>query len=1089
MAQSNSSPVSSMRKTSLKLKLVVGAISIGVLLMATQTTLQVQDLKEDLSRKIGDFQSRQTNELARHLDLFIETRLDALSSVASKFPTRQFSDVAALEKALKQETALLSLLEDLYIFDNTGKLIVDWPIKSGRRGLDMSQRDYIQEVLKQKKPWVSAPILGRATREPIVVLSAPILNTKGEPVAILAGVMNLRNSDLNTLLSSKTIGDSGYFYLTTLDRTTIFHPDRSKVMHPINSEGEVPLFDRALKGFEGAGIDLIPGRDQLGLYAFKRLTSSDWLLVSVIPTYDAFATISKIQNQMGSTTLLLILLSIPLLWTFSRRLLLPLSRLADSVHRCAEQLSDSKPIQPMPYEASSKEIETVRSAINALISAHQIAVTDLSLAQQVIRVAKEGILITDQNNRILDVNPAFTEITGYQRDEVLGKNPTILSSGQHDPKFYMDMWQSIQTTGEWRGEIWNRRKNEEIYPEHLSITCIMSDGAISNYVAVMTDVSAIKNHDRELELAANYDELTGLPNQRQIVASLRKTLDDATHGQPRQLAVVILDVDRFKSLNDNLGNQVGDKVLQELAERLATSLRGDDQIARVSGDEFAIILMDVVSQEQVEQILQRLQQKLSMPLHSAQGLSLSVSAGVTLFPSDHASADLLLRHANQAMYVAKRQGKGEIHWYTPEEGKFEAQKQAAIDEVLAGLKDDQFTLYYQPKVNLLTGNLEGLEALIRWHRPGVSQIVSPGQFLNFISNTPHELPLGKWVIRKALSQICEWKRAGMALPVSVNISAYQLLQPSFVLDLAEIYADFPEVQEGDLEIEVLESSAVDDWEQATQVLSACRSLGVKFAIDDFGTGYSSLLQLRRLPVDTLKIDQSFVTNMLIDPDDFAIVESVIHLADTLCKKVIAEGVESEKHAEALAQLGCQYGQGYGIGMPMPANVLGAWLQEWNENGFWKRLDLNPEPPPLFQLSIVESAQNYWNEQLNSAILAKDSHRFPVLDHHESAFGRWSRGIGMKHFSHCQSFALLRETHEAVIRQAKEIQQAFDNDLEEELEGLTSHLEALQHELREQVRALRHEVSRPKALPCLATTKPGVHEIRDDQLSPAQSLIC
>lgn len=560
---------------------------------------------------------------------------------------------------------------------------------------------------------------------------------------------------------------------------------------------------------------------------------------------------------------------------------------------------------------------------------------ELQLAASVFTHAREGIVITDANNNIVNVNQTFTRLTGYKAEEIIGRNPRFLKSNKQDPAFYAQMWNSLLANGYWYGEVWNRRKNGEEYAEMLTISTILDDeGKVKNFVALFSDITLAKRHEGELEHIAHYDALTNLPNR--ILLSDRLSLA-LVQSQRRNklLAVVFIDLDGFKVVNDTHGHKIGDILLIKLAERMQNALREGDTLARLGGDEFVAILVDLETPKDCEPVLKRLLASVSEPVEIEKiTLHVSASVGVSIAPQDANEGDQLIRQADQAMYQAKQSGKNRFHL-------FDAQKDSAIvalNENLLRIKkaldNHEFVLYYQPKVNLQTNEIIGAEALIRWIDPQRG-IIPPLKFLPIVENDPMSIDIGEWVIDTALSQIAIWKEAGVTMAVSVNIGALQLQQKNFVTRLKELLNAHPEVESHLLELEILETSIVSDLAKVTKVIDQCIELGVFCALDDFGTGYSSLTHIRHLHVNMIKIDQTFVRDMLVDCDDLAIVEGVIGLAKAFKRDVIAEGVESRELGETLLELGCTLAQGYGIARPMPASEMLQWIQNWREKNSWK----------------------------------------------------------------------------------------------------------------------------------------------------------
>ncbi|MDO9323033.1 MAG: EAL domain-containing protein [Pseudomonas sp.] len=546
----------------------------------------------------------------------------------------------------------------------------------------------------------------------------------------------------------------------------------------------------------------------------------------------------------------------------------------------------------------------------------------------------EGIMVTNAARCITKINPAFTRITGYCEAEILGQTPKLLSSGRHGPQFYEQMWDSLTQHDFWRGEIWNRRKSGEIFAELLSISVVRdATGVIQRYISVFADISQLKAHELELDRIAHYDPLTGSPNRRLLADRLAQSIIRSTRSG-KSLAVCFLDLDGFKAINDQYGHATGDQLLIGVTENLKHVLRAEDTQARLGGDEFVLLLSDINSPEECALILERVLSAISSPIQVEDGLlSVSASIGVSLYPDDNADADTLLRHADQAMYLAKESGKNRYHLFDPESDRKAQTHRKYLDLLGSALANAEFVLYYQPKVDLINGEIIGVEALIRWQNPEKG-LLAPAEFLPHINGSHLEKTFGEWVINAAVAQAASWYESGLNIVVSANVSASHLLQPDFYADLRKALARYPAFPASHFELEVLETAAIADIEQAVVILQQCRELGVHFALDDFGTGYSSLTYLRRLPVDTLKIDQSFVRDMLNDSDDLGIVEGVIRLAGAFNRQVIAEGVETLAHGAVLLRLGCRLAQGYGIARPMPADQFIDWSLRWKAQGAW-----------------------------------------------------------------------------------------------------------------------------------------------------------
>ncbi len=551
----------------------------------------------------------------------------------------------------------------------------------------------------------------------------------------------------------------------------------------------------------------------------------------------------------------------------------------------------------------------------------------------------EGLIITDAQTNILDVNPAFTRLTGHSRELSIGLKTSILRSGRQSPAFYEEMWAQISSRGQWQGELWNRRSNGSEYFAKLFIKAIKDNTShqVTNYIGLLSDISITKKHQLELEHIAHYDQLTNLPNRLLLLDRLALAISQSKR-QNNVIAVAYLDLDGFKQINDTYGHNIGDEFLIKVSERLQASLREGDTLSRIGGDEFLVILANLESKAESEVILERLLSSSSQSISiKNQRLMTSASIGVSFAPTDSAEPDILIRQADQAMYQAKQTGKNRYHFFDKAQDTLLKSHHDELIQIKKALSAGEFILWYQPKVNMRTGQVLGLEALIRWQHPSKG-LMQPAEFLPIIANEPLCIDIGEWVIHSALQQIQAWKAQGLTLSIAVNIEALHLQQENFVLRLKEILSLYPDINPQLLKLEILETSMMHDLKQAHQIIEDCLAIGVEFALDDFGTGYSSLAYIRHLPAQLIKIDQTFVRDMLVDADDLSIVEGVINLAKAFKRSVIAEGVETIDHGTALLELGCEFGQGYAISRPMPATHLPQWIKDWKPDSRWlKRL--------------------------------------------------------------------------------------------------------------------------------------------------------
>ncbi len=559
-------------------------------------------------------------------------------------------------------------------------------------------------------------------------------------------------------------------------------------------------------------------------------------------------------------------------------------------------------------------------------------ITERRLAEERIRQSatvfentREGVVITDPQANMLDVNRAFCEITGYGRSEAIGHNLRILQSGRHDREFFIALWRKLLDEGHWQGEIWNRRKDGEIYPEWLSISAVRDDsGRLTNYVGVFSDISAIKRSQEKLEYLAHHDALTGLPNRLLLSAHLQRAIQQTARSGDL-LALLFLDMDRFKHVNDSLGHPVGDSLLQFVAKRLLETVRRGDTVARLGGDEFVVLTEHLRGMEDAAVLAEKLTRTMAAPFRVAdREFYLTMSLGISLYPQDGLDAETLLKNADAAMYRAKDAGRNTFQFYTRELTVAAFERMVLQTQLRGALERDELLLHYQPQVELESGRIVGMEALLRWQHRDMG-LVSPDRFIPLAEETGLIIPIGEWVLRAACIQAKAWLDRGLSLErMAVNVSGPQIRRSDFVTTVRRVLSETG-LAARYLELEVTETFVMGQGERAVATLQELRDLGASLSIDDFGTGYSSLAYLKRLPIHTLKIDRGFVHDLPEDENDASITRAVIAMGHSLGLRIIAEGVETEAQRAFLHHEGCEEAQGYFFSRPLPADAMAELL--------------------------------------------------------------------------------------------------------------------------------------------------------------------
>ncbi|TQV61560.1 MAG: EAL domain-containing protein [Halothiobacillaceae bacterium] len=751
-------------------------------------------------------------------------------------------------------------------------------------------------------------------------ISAPVRDAQGKVVGVICGHLSWDWSYMvrDTLAKGTGFGHGNHidiFVLNKLGNILVGTPNVPPSARVLDFES-VQL---AMLGDAGSRVEVWPdGQRYVTAYAQARslegYPGADWIILAREPVQEAYRVADQLSQAIlltsaGAFGLFLLLLTLQV-----RRVTAPLERIAGH----AQAIASGASIQSLPEGYGTREIDRLTGALNTMLGSLDTQRTELEMAAKVFEHSHEGFIITDAQTRILKVNPAFVQITGLQPHECIGLRPSCLQSGRHDAEFYTRLWTSVQNTGQWSGEIWNRRKNGQVYPEWLAISAVCDgQGKVTHYIGVFTDITERKAQEERIAHLAHHDALTDLPNRVLLHDRLSIALEHSRERRSR-LAVLFIDLDMFKHINDTLGHIQGDQLLVQVAQRLRDLTPSIDTVARMGGDEFVMLMRGEAGD--VSRRAQAILSALLAPFEVAgRSIHITTSIGISLYPEDADNPDDLLRHADVALYQAK-QSRNAFRFHT-ESMTRHAEERLRLEQALReALEQEQFQLAYQPQLNLRDGTVIGAEALIRWRHPELGPI-PPGRFIPLAEEIGLIPAIGEWVLRTACHQMQTWReRYGVTWRVAVNLSIAQLERADFVNMLDDaLHASGLPVEA--LEIEVTESMMMTDNPMVRGNLDKIRGKGIKIALDDFGTGYSNLGYLADMPLDILKIDKRFVDTITQSGKGDAVARLIIQMTGELGFATLAEGVEHAEQAEALTRLGCDYVQGYHFARPLPPEEI------------------------------------------------------------------------------------------------------------------------------------------------------------------------
>lgn len=756
----------------------------------------------------------------------------------------------------------------------------------------------------------------------------PLLKQQGNNL-LFTDLLSMRRREKDFIMRNRDVDASEFRKAAELfdtDLTTSSTPaERKEELRNLNSAYRM-LFEQYVQAFEGIRTDKKEFLKSVQVIEPKLERLYGASLARVASAKESIEKTERILWPIKAATgLLVFIFSLVVALAVSGSI----SRLVIESKSFAERIASGNLMDRLTAKGGN-EFSILAGALNKMAESLQNADIEhkrfdekLRLGESVFENSEEAIVVTDSGNRIISVNPSFAKITGYTQEEVMGKDPKAMSSGRHDREFYLEMWDSINNTGHWHGEIWDKRRNGEIYPKWLSISTVKDEkGGVANYIGMFADITERKKAEEKLDYMAHFDPLTGLPN-RLLLKDRTEQAIAASNRSRNKAGILFLDLDNFKNINDSFGHSLGDILLHSVSERLKDVLRDSDTIARVGGDEFIVLLSGIEGSNDAARVVRKITESMREPFAVKYHiLNITTSIGISIYPDDGTDYDTLIKNADTAMYRAKEVGRDTYQFFTQEMNDRVLERMSMENSLRQAIKMEEFILHYQPQVDIGTGSITGIEALIRWQHPE-NGLVPPGSFIHIAEDSGLIVPIGEWVLRTACRQNRDWQKAGLpAVPMAVNLAAIQFRQEN-LLDIVKKAVKDADINPQYVELEITERAVMSNVEDAIAVMQEMKAMGLKLTIDDFGTGYSSLSYLKRFPIDKLKIDQSFVRDITTDPNDAAITLAIISMSHSLGLRVIAEGVETPEQLAFLREHGCDEIQGYYFSKPLPADEFAA----------------------------------------------------------------------------------------------------------------------------------------------------------------------
>ncbi|MCZ8292693.1 MAG: EAL domain-containing protein [Hylemonella sp.] len=913
-------PLNRFRQSSLKTRVVLAVALLFVGFASLLTWLVLRHFDQSFRQNLYHEQFVLATTLADSIDDKIRQSQTLLSQVAAQVPPQALQNSQLAQDFLDQKNNLKTFFTNgILIIDARGRIVAESPYLPGRRGRDVSSLEVFKVVSETRQPYISKPFASvRAMGRPVITMALPLFNTRGEMVGRLHGSIELLGRNFLSDLNDFKLGQTGYVSLFTKDRVFISNRNPQRILQPIVLPGLNPLVDRAVAGFEGSDTT-VTSRGEEVVSSFKHLSTVPWILSMNLPVSEATESLQQARDVLLLAIAAGTVVVVVLIWLVMRKALAPLGALTQHVRDLQHKQGEARQLRL----AASGEIGALVQTFNTMVQAQDEQRQHLQESETRFRSLAE--MSTDwyweQDTRYrftlmsrgLDKTGVDTYL-GWTRWEMPIVGVSDAQWAEH--RAMLDRHEPF------RNFIYQvRAMNGELRTFSISgVPMFDAQGVFTGYRGIGSDITDRQSAEQRIEYLAYHDTLTGLPNRLLVQDRFEQAMAQAERSHSK-VALVYLDLDNFKSINDTLGHAAGDEFLKEVARRLRSCVRDSDTISRQGGDEFLLVLRDLPDSEVILAIVMKIMERLQEPLRiDNQDLASSASLGVALAPDDGRDFETLRKKADLAMYRSKEAGRNTYHFFDPTMDAEAGEHLLMRNGLRRALERQEFVLYYQPQYDLASGRLIGVEALIRWLHPELG-LVAPGRFIGVAEESGLIVPIGDWVLRQACGQAVLWQQAGLsALTMSVNLSAIQFKRGNVEQSVSRALAESglaPQL----LELELTESILLQNVESVLTSVRQLKQLGVKLAIDDFGTGYSSLSYLKRLDIDKLKIDQSFVRDLATDPDDEAIVRAVIQMARSLNLKTIAEGVETDDIRRRLQAFGCDAAQGYLYSQPLPAQDI------------------------------------------------------------------------------------------------------------------------------------------------------------------------